>query len=156
MLKNIPERRIAAILTKSVHSVTIISFFIYSPYHPNNVRCSSMKISWYQLVSIKKTPQLYSAFPDRNPLSQTFKAQIKGNILSPNQLVQKRIASHATFQVCTATEGTLRVTSLLSLLAALLQDKVGFSRQWQNLFDSQELYQNSIEKKSLRSDLQKC
>lgn len=30
-------------------------------------------------MSIKKTPQFYSAFPDRNPLSQTFKAQIKGN-----------------------------------------------------------------------------
>lgn len=39
--------------------------------------------------------------------------------------------------------------SFLSLLAALLHDKVCFSRQWQNLFDSQELYQNSIERNHL-------
>lgn len=39
--------------------------------------------------------------------------------------------------------------SLLSLLAALLHNKVCFSRQWQNLFDSQELYQNSMEKSHL-------
>lgn len=123
MQKNIPERRTAAILTKSVPTVTIISFFIYLPNHPSNVRSSSMKISWCQLVSTKKTPQFHSAFPDRNPHHRPLRPRSKEMLFPPTNLCRSELLPMPLSRFSLPQKG-LRVTSSLSLLAALLQDKV--------------------------------